>query len=109
MSNRILAAAILSAAALFASPAQAANCACEHWGSPYDGRCEAYPQTGTETYEWTPWGAAYIPHPIKPSSPIGFYDIIHQGCRGGLLVTVIEANGNQSTTICRFGTGGQNC
>lgn len=72
-------------------------CACEHYGSPLDGICEVFvdgrpPNTptfnGVLTYEWSAFGAAYIPSPPPPRRPFAIYQINHAGIGGGLDVQV---------------------
>lgn len=98
-----------------ASPASSfsVNCVCEHFGSQYDGICEAHPQGGTGpfTFEWNPWGSAYLPYPYDPTSGFAYYDIINRGCAGGLDVRVFDAHNQvwSAWRSCSFHTGGANC
>ena len=94
--------------ALAAQPVQAfpVYCACEHYGSPYDGICEAGPQTGGETFTWQPWGSAWLPYPTDPESGFAYYHS-RPGRGGGLSVTVYRAStGEYAHATCAFHTGG---
>lgn len=107
--------ALVAAFSLLATAPAAAettvSCSCEHFASPYDGICNAYPwpEIGDETYEWTSWGAAYMPWPTPPTQAFAYYDIMFQGCRGGLDVRVTNSAGTSVWMRCSFGTGGAMC
>jgi hypothetical protein len=87
-------------------------CTCEHFGSQYDGICWAnsYPQalTGNETFDWTPYGAAWIPYPSSdPHNDFQTYDTM-PGAGGGLMMTIHYPNGTSNTSQCGLGTPGGN-
>lgn len=98
--------AALGLASLASNRASAASCACEHYGSQYDGICEAWPQTGSETYTWYTVGAATLPFPPDPHSGVAVYNC-QPGKACALKVKVRLANGSSSTVTCALGTGGE--
>lgn len=84
-----------------------AMCACEHYGSQYDGICEAWPQTGDETYSWTAHGSAYFPYPPDSYSGGVYYDKIRSSRESAWVSVVItKSNGESDSTACAFGTPG---
>ncbi len=101
-----LAVAVVPAFAIGAAHAQTApRCSCEHYGNPYDGYCEAWPQSGTETYGWQTTGNAYFPFQPSPTQPAMVYGcpLNHpDGC--GLKVTISRPGYSPVTKNCLNGT-----